>query len=555
MSIRGKRYPFYLLIIPVLLVLTIPLSVSITGAEDEGTEGRIKVLTEIDFAQDPELYALPDEEIVAVFLEPPSSSGESEDTGEAGIDIIPFIYDMDFEHTFCWEDDSPSTEHYMTLLDSEGASVITVHAGGECITETIDEGEYEMHVVHDAKSDHRISVFIVPQDDKSLITTASEQTLLSVASVLNTDKCIGCDLSEANFQGADLSGVDLTEALLNNAILVDADLSGANLEGAQLKNADLSRANLRGANLSGADLTNAILIDADLSDADLTQANLENADVQGAKLGGLTGVLFTGADEAETEENAARVHDDVVATVECNGGAIASGSGEDLLVKGACTVGAGTYHYRNVNIIEPGSLTFDDAVIDFWAYGIIIENKASLIAGSDVAPIGTADGKLTIHLYGENQGLGGSGVLCRTPTSATVEQCGIPKTVWDSNGASKVCLPPEEGGTPGTCKPEDYFYQYKPLPQDDGDLNAFFGYKVLAVSYGGTLNLFGKKGSTLPDNLMSHDSGMSWARLDGTVNKGATQLKIDREVDWETGDRIVGHHHRLSSRHIQRCSK
>ncbi len=520
MSIRGKKYPSYLLFIPFLIIFAIAVLVNFTSA----VSGPVKVLTETDFVQDSALFAIPEDEIVAVFLESPLSGGAPNDTGIIGIDVIPYAYEQDIEQTFCWDDDSPNSEHYVALIDNSGKEVMTVFSGGECVTETIAEGDYEMRIMHDGKSDKQVAVFIIPEGDKAL---------LNLTSVLNSDKCIECDLSNVNLSSVDLSGVDLTDAILNNAILVDADLSGSNLSGADLSNADLSRANLKGADLSGADLTSAILINADLSDTDLTLANLENADTKGANLKGSTGVLITdsGGSEADVNsENVTKVHDAVVATIECNGGAIAAGSGEDLLVKGACTVGAGTYHYRNVNIIEPGSLTFDDAVIDFWAYGIIVENKASLIAGSDTAPIGMAGGKLTIHLYGENQGVGGSGVLCKTPTSATVEVCGIPKTVWDSNGASKQMM--GDGSM-------DYFYQYKPLPQDDGDPNAFFGYKVLAVSYGGTLNLYGKKGSTLPDNLMSDNSGMSWARLDGSVNKGATQLKIDREVDWETGDRIV----------------
>ena len=44
-----------------------------------------------------------------------------------------------------------------------------------------------------------------------------------------------------------------------------------------------------------------------------------------------------------------------------------------------------------------------------------------------------------------------------------------------------------------------------------------------------------------PDNIddMHGNSGKSWARLNGNVGVGATELKIDREVDWEVGDRIV----------------
>ncbi|GJM15046.1 MAG: hypothetical protein DHS20C13_03730 [Thermodesulfobacteriota bacterium] len=493
------------------------------------------VLTESDFARDPELSAFPEGGIVATFLEPPSAADEENDTGAIGLDIIPYKYTEAIEQTFCWDDDNESAEHSMTLFDTEGAEVFTVEAAGVCVTTTLGEGDYEMHIRHDGKSDERVAVFIVAGVDKSLLSTASDEALQNMTSVLNSNKCIGCDLNGINLNGLDLSGVDLSNAILDNAILVDVILIDANLSGASLINADLSRANLRGANLSGADLTNAILINSDLSDADLSMANLENADTTGADFSSaaIVGALMP-TDSPQKQDSGLntdpRVHDAVVAELECTSGDILPGSGEDLKVTGPCTVKAGTYHYRNVNIYgDNASLTFKDEVIDFWAYGIIVEYKGSLIAGSDTDPIGM-NGKLTIHLYGENQGVGGSGVPCKTPTSATVGPCGIPIGVWNSNGSSPQMLP-------GMV--EDYFYQYKPLPQDDGDPNAYFGYKVLGVSYGGTLRMFGKKGSTLPDNLDSDNSGMSWARLDGDVGIEATQLTVNKAVDWGVGDRIV----------------
>jgi hypothetical protein len=43
----------------------------------------------------------------------------------------------------------------------------------------------------------------------------------------------------------------------------------------------------------------------------------------------------------------------------------------------------------------------------------------------------------------------------------------------------------------------DCFYSYMPLDYDGGGTTpGYFGYKVLAVSYGGTLQLYGKKGAT-----------------------------------------------------------
>ena len=65
-----------------------------------------------------------------------------------------------------------------------------------------------------------------------------------IQGLLETGRCLDCDL-----KGADLARLDLKKA----------DLSGANLEGADLQgnslgNANLQRANLRNANLKGADL-------------------------------------------------------------------------------------------------------------------------------------------------------------------------------------------------------------------------------------------------------------------------------------------------------------
>ena len=65
----------------------------------------------------------------------------------------------------------------------------------------------------------------------------------------------------------------------------------------------------------------------------------------------------------------------------CTGGVLPKGTGNDLLIDVPCTVNAGTYHYRDVNIIKGGSLQFSDAVINFWAHGILIQNQGSLLAG------------------------------------------------------------------------------------------------------------------------------------------------------------------------------
>jgi hypothetical protein len=120
--------------------------------------------------------------------------------------------------------------------------------------------------------------------------------------------------------------------------------------------------------------------------------------------------------------------------VTCNSGTLTSGDATtDLQVTGPCEVTGGTYVFHSVNIystnpgVTPGgTLTFDDAVTNFYAENIVIENGGSLIAGSTTTPIGTAGGAVTvtIHLWGAATD---PGVTC---VSAN---CGVPSAIWTSN--------------------------------------------------------------------------------------------------------------------------
>jgi len=219
----------------------------------------------------------------------------------------------------------------------------------------------------------------------------------------------------------------------------------------------------------------------------------------------------------------------------CPNGILPAGNGNDIVINKGCaadgSVPNGLYQYGNINIVANGSLSFADAVINLWARNILVENGGTLIAGSPDSPIGT-NGTVTIHLYGEDQGAHGSGVPC---VSDDKGQCGIPNNIWGSNGSEKVCL----NGTKPDCSDGilDYFYQYMPIDYDDGNPQAYFGYKVLGVSYGGTLQLYGKLGATY-ENLPVSSSGRSWARLADSVSGGNT-LELDRVIGWKPGDKIV----------------
>ncbi len=236
----------------------------------------------------------------------------------------------------------------------------------------------------------------------------------------------------------------------------------------------------------------------------------------------------------------------------CNGGTLTSGDATtDLQVTGPCEVPAGIYTFHNVNIfstnpgVTPGGvLTFDDAAIDFYAESIIIENTGSLVAGVP-NPIGTAGGALTIHLWGA---AGDPGATC---VSAN---CGVPSTIWNSNPRT---MPPMLRPTadcsfnalPGNIS--DCFYSYEALdPADQTNTpTAYFGHKVLALSYGGTLQLFGKKGAVYPGQTGAcvesgadadySCTGTSWVRLQGSLKPNATSMVVAGAVDWQKGDQIV----------------
>ena len=98
-------------------------------------------------------------------------------------------------------------------------------------------------------------------------------------------RCIGCDLSQIDLAGKNMSGFDLERA----------DLSGSDLRGARLGRANLKGTNFRNAYLQDADLRRADLYLADFTGADLTGARLENTLIDGADFTGALGFDPEGA--------------------------------------------------------------------------------------------------------------------------------------------------------------------------------------------------------------------------------------------------------------------
>ncbi len=124
--------------------------------------------------------------------------------------------------------------------------------------------------------------------------------------------------------------------------------------------------------------------------------------------------------------------------------------------------------------------------------------------------------------------------------------------MWDSNpnvanqtmpGMNDKCTP-ASNFDPDSPVGTDCFYQYENLDLDDKDKQDghYFGRKVLAVSYGGTMILRGAKGilEGKATTAVPSDSGSSWVRLKGDVATGAPSFYVDRPVPtWTTGDQIV----------------
>src|SRR5208283_95849 len=174
--------------------------------------------------------------------------------------------------------------------------------------------------------------------------------------------------------------------------------------------------------------------------------------------------------------------------ITCNGGADLPPGGDgtqdvevtaDMQGNGECMVHKGAYHYHNFNIYQAGVLQFvDDGDTELWAANILVENAGTLLAGTPTAPYG-ANGTLTIHLWGPDQGQMGKGVECKYSTDDKTADCGVPKNIWGSNQMDTGMLnptkcmkvsdlkDPEHPILPGGV--DDCFYQYMPLTYDGGD--------------------------------------------------------------------------------------
>ncbi|MFN8644296.1 MAG: G8 domain-containing protein, partial [Candidatus Binatia bacterium] len=241
--------------------------------------------------------------------------------------------------------------------------------------------------------------------------------------------------------------------------------------------------------------------------------------------------------------------------------------------------GSAPYVGRDVNIISGGALYIEEdpgKTIDVQVSSLLVEAGGVLQAGSPDCPFGARGGKLSIGLYGEDPSQQATvpnpppGIQCQSnpmahdaaaacfPDGRDPEHGSFYCTVSDSNDPCSATMPPQ--ADPNNTLLEHYGnLNFDPTP---------WGYKVLGVSYGGSLRLFGYKGakplqdpawggqydsdqhcvvpspqqSTLGAAEMqawADLSGSSWARLQ-QISPDRLVLVLDRVVsDWAPGDQIV----------------
>ena len=245
----------------------------------------------------------------------------------------------------------------------------------------------------------------------------------------------------------------------------------------------------------------------------------------------------------------------------CEGGVLDQGSQgqpRDLIILPGMTCKVdGTkkpYYFRNVYVFgdattdpaKTATLVFSNVTMDFYAANILVQNLGVLQATGIGA---NNDGNvLTIHLYGSATA---DGITCKKIDSnngsvANDVMCGVPTAVWGSNKMDmrypKTPCTKTSQLNPPTLLPggvDDCFYEYRMLDRKDLP-NAYFGRKVLALSYGGTIQMSGYKGAQGGNDNDPSVTGSSWMRLNATLKGGEKSLQVSGiPADWKKNDYIV----------------
>lgn len=355
-----------------LLTLTVLLLlVSFTACDNNNDNDEIQVLTENNFADDDLLRANFNNNNLVKFLEHPGNQTTAKDTGDTGSDIIPVTYNEITENTFCWNDSDPDSEHTMTLFDSEGMEIFSLQANGNCITQIIEAGEYEVRLDHDGRIERTFPIFMINEEkglvannnqgnnsinslysvfnNIDLVKQAKAQTVQqNINTLLSTNECISCNLVGALLTGADLMLSDISGSELTGAILTSANLSDSTLIGVTMNNANLIQANLNGttiiegATFVGANLTGAALNDANLSQANFDSAMLTDTSLIAATLEStiFTDAIMIGANLLDTNLNDATLTGaDLTGATFCNNCVCENASCDNCGSTSQCSIG------------------------------------------------------------------------------------------------------------------------------------------------------------------------------------------------------------------------
>ncbi len=193
---------------------------------------------------------------------------------------------------------------------------------------------------------------------------------------------------------------------------------------------------------------------------------------------------------------------------------------------------AETINVGRLRIVNGGKLEFlelpsqpFDAVIN--AASILVEKGGVLRAGTEETLFGTYGSTLTISLYGD---INGAPVECSRP------DCGVDAQLWKGGNWTK-----DKGevfhnpGLPNGVT--DFFYSYNvsqyQLANGTVVQNGMFGSKVLALSYGGTLDLHGAWGVVPARSRVPSANALpsSWRSVASPVTAGQQSTTLDG-ADW-----------------------
>ena len=153
-------------------------------------------------------------------------------------------------------------------------------------------------------------------------------------------------------------------------------------------------------------------------------------------------------------------------------------------------------------------------------------------------PLNTGRAVLTINLWGPKVNrTDGAGVPC------VQEHCGIPNNAWN-NGRCQT-------KTPRPMASRTTSISTILCTWDGANKQAYFGYKVIGLGFGGVAQMFGAKGRTKDANAEPASrlfSGTSWLRLSRDAAVGDTAIFVKGDVTaapaaWEAGDQNRAHHH------------